>query len=380
MSKQKSRKQPISQYDNPFGPRLFAPDLDGSAYKEFYKYRRLPDVQEDPHEHVKARAPDADPKRRRDLENAVKQLTPSDATSAKKRRITQKRTMASIFREFEAREFDGPGDWIYYKSFKDNLREVLADFLNHQTAGHLLDNRVLVPSGYQLSGRQIGGSIAIKPSGNLDQILFAALVWKSRRTLGLLWTLAEGNQHGALLHLAQTIVPFAKAVNEQAGANPKALGVWPQRLPVWPVMKSPHRDFDTDHRRLLKTLRIGAEFPFTIAEEARWTARDPIGKWAIHLCQTIEIMIVSDYAAEELSEMWKCKIDYLGSFSGKSWENWWTAAKALLTCEYADVVDILELNHTVKSPTDRRSPGRIRKRIFQALKDKFKSMAFQNKV
>jgi len=149
---------------------------------------------------------------------------------------------------------------------------------------------------------------------------------------------------------------------------------------VWPVMKSPHRDFDTEHRALLKELQVGAGFPFTITEESRWTALDPVGKWAIHLCQTIEIMIVSDYTVEELSEMWGCKIHSLGSFSGETWESWWIAAKALLVCEYVDVVQIPELNQTVSSSADRRSPGRIRKRIYQALKDKFRSMALQNKV
>ena len=91
-------------------------------------------------------------------------------------------------------------------------------------------------------------------------------------------------------------------------------------------------------------------------------------------------MIVSDYTVEELSEMWGCKIHSLGSFSGETWESWWIAAKALLVCEYVDVVQIPELNQTVSSSADRRSPGRIRKRIYQASKDKFRSMALQNKV
>ena len=52
----------------------------------------------------------------------------------------------------------------------------------------------------------------------------------------------------------------------------------------------------------------------------------------------------------------------------------------MLQDEYIDVVDIPELRDTVTSKADLRSDGRMRKRILQALKDKFKSMAGGNKL
>jgi hypothetical protein len=324
-----------------------------------------------------------DPPHQDDLQRAIEHImytmTPPDEAREKSEKQRLK-IIGKIIKEFDTRKFEGPDDWIYRKSFKDNLREDLIEFLNQHHSSHVFKNEVLAPVGYELSGQQIGGSRIINPKGNCDRILLEALTWKIRRALGLLWTLAEQNHDGALLRLAQAVVPYAKAINEKASVEPGALDDWPKTLPFWPAIKSSHRDFDTDHRALLRILQVGTAFPFTIGEEVRWTARDAIGRWAIHLAQSIEIMIVSDYTEDELSEMWECKIDRLRDFSRNTWENWWNAAKALLVHDYIDVFDIPELNKTVKSLADRKSPGRIRKRIYQALKDKFKSMASENKV
>jgi hypothetical protein len=362
-----------------YGPRLFFPDLDGLAYGDFYRYMRPHEPAEQISEHSEAKIPLVEAKLQRALDRVVKQLTPSKAEQA---RLKRERTalVRAIIKEFEAKEFDGPHDVMNRKTFKDNLRVVLLDFLERRSGVGIPKKEVFISEGFELSGGEIGGQCPIKTEDNLDQILLAALVWKSRKTLGLLWSLAEQNRTEALLKLAQIVVPFAKALNEKAICSPDVLGFWPRTLPMWPVMKSLHRDFDTDHSRLLNILQVGSQYPFTIGKEARWTARDAVGKWAIHLCQTIEIMIVSDNTVEDLSERWQCKISSLGHFSSDTWKNWWTAAKGLLACEYIDVVDIPELRKTVKSVADQKSPGRIRRRIFQSLKDKFKSMASENKV
>jgi hypothetical protein len=361
-----------------YGARLFIPDLDGEAYGEFDRYRRMFAVEEKGPEPESTKGSDVSPELQHDLPRAIDEIIRQGKASAKKHENDRRRMIAAVLRKFDRMSFEGPSDWINRKSFKDSLREVLTCFLNQ--SDFVSDGCVLIPEEFQLSGGEIGPFHAVKPEENVHRILLAALVWRARKTLGLLWTLAENTETGAPLRLAQIVVPFVKAVNEKAAANPGLVRAWSRTVPVWPVMKSPHRDFDTEHRALLKELQVGAGFPFTITEESRWTALDPVGKWAIHLCQTIEIMIVSDYTVEELSEMWGCKIHPLGSFSGETWESWWIAAKALLVCEYVDVVQIPELNQTVSSSADRRSPGRIRKRIYQALKDKFRSMALQNKV
>jgi hypothetical protein len=295
---------------------------------------------------------------------------------AAKRRI---KIVASILKQFETHSFNGPDDWIYRKSFKDNLREALLEYLSDPNGRvHFIEDSVLVAANYSLSG-QISGHYRLKPPQNIRTLLTEALVWKGRRTLGLLWTLAEQGDSKIPLRIAQIIVPFIKAINEKASMNADVLGSWPKRLPFWPVLKSPHHDFDCDHRTLLKSLQVGKHFPFTIAEESRWTARGAIGKWAIHLCKEIEIM-QDGHPVDQESEPWEHKLEILKPFSSETWQDWWEVAKGLLLHDYVDVVRIPELNETVKSSADRKSLGRIRKRIFQALKDKFKSMAWENKV
>ena len=174
-------------------------------------------------------------------------------------------------------------------------------------------------------------------------------------------------------------MPLVKSINEKVETDTKVLGRWPMGLPFWPVLKSSHHDFDCDHKSLLKSLQVGKDFPFTITEESRWTARDAIGKWAIHLCKDIEIE-QDGRPVEADSKQWEQKLLELEPFSSETWKDWWEVAKGLLSDDFIDVVDIPELNRTVKAVADRKSPGRIRKRIFQALKDKFKSMAWENKV
>jgi hypothetical protein len=200
-------------------------------------------------------------------------------------------------------------------------------------------NSILVPSGYELSGQAIGGFWLLKSKENVARLIVEALVWKSKRTLGLLWTLAEQGNGKCLLRLAQIVVPFVKAINEEAGKNVQALGGWPKSLPVWPVLKSPHHDLDCDHQRFLRLLQVGEAFPLTIADEARWTARDPVGKWAIHLCQEIEIM-QDGHPVDEESEPWEHKLEQLQPFSGATWKDWWEVARGLLLHDYVDVVEI----------------------------------------
>jgi hypothetical protein len=263
-------------------------------------------------------------------------------------------------------------------SFKDNLREVLLEYLSDPRGGvHIHEDEIMVPAEYYLSG-QSSGFRTLKATQNIPRLVTEALVWNCRRRLGCLWTFAEQGESDALLRLAQIIVPLVKAINEKISTDAQVLGCWPRSLPFWPVLKSPHKDFDSDHRRLLGALQVGDDYPFTIKEESRWTARDAIGKWAIHLCKEIEID-QECRAIDDDPAPWARKLLELKPFSSNTWEDWWIVAKGLLRLDYVDVVEIPELNGTVKASADRLSPGRIRKRILQALKEKFKSMAWENK-
>jgi hypothetical protein len=291
------------------------------------------------------------------------------------------RIAAELLKCFDACTFEGPRDWIYRRTYKDAVREVFKEFLLDRWAFWISDdgyvNVRLVDHGYRLFGR-IQFSDPILLSFDIRLLVIAALDWKSKMTLRLMRLLAEQNDSDALTKLAEITLPMVKLINEKASLDAKILGNWPASMPYWPVLKSPHHDYDCDHKLLLKSLQIGRDFPFTITEEARWTSRDAVGKWAIHLCQEIETM-QEGYYVEEDSEPWEKKLLELRPFSCETWKDWREVAKGLLQQEYIDVINIPELNASIVSSSDRRSAGVIRKRILQALKDKFKSMASENK-
>jgi hypothetical protein len=398
--------KPMSQKAKHVTTRLFSADFEMAAFLGFNAYRR-PSVEaiaekgkvkatpanpaatlrqaendgdQKKYEDAKMRSPSQnldEPSQERRLVNRLSVTPVATGIKADRKRA---KVVAKLMREFEACQFEGPSDWMFRKSFKDNLREALSDYFSETGRSvHVQGDKILLPTRYLLSGQQIGPFCYLEPANNIRKLVVEVLVWKSRRTLGLLWTLAEGGQSEALLKLAQIVVPLVKAINEKASADSSIMGCWPKDLPYWPVLKSPHHDFDCDHPTLLKSLQVGDHYPFNIAEEARWTARDAIGKWAIHLCQEIEVC-QECLAVYEDSEPWEHKLEKLRPFSSETWKDWWEIAKDLLQDEYIDVVEIPELNNTVKSKADRKSPGVIRKRILQALKDKFKSMGSENKV
>lgn len=273
--------------------------------------------------------------------------------AAKEREVRNSKVLA----QFDARDFDGPDDWVYRKTFKQVVREALVEYLS--------DTR---------SGPNRPGPDELRPG-----LAAEALSWKALRPLRHLRTLAEQGDNKALQLLAEIVIPLVKVVNERAGREPAALEYVPQRFRFWPVLKSEHPGFDEDHRNLLKKLHVGQDFPLVIAEGARWKAQDAVGQWAIHLCHNVYIM-QEGHSVEDPPKAWEKILLHLRPFSDTSWKDWWEVAKGVLQDEYIDVVDIPELRDTVTSKADLRSRGRMRKRILQALKDKFKSMAGGNKL
>jgi len=386
---------------------IFRDDLDGQDFDKFSHYKKLAVEYEKNKNQKNARAltskklselestigvinnvlsrePDTlekykqlkDPKVIRDI--AKKMI--AEGKMAKKKAIKEHAAnVSALLKKFEAIDFDGPDDWIYKKEFKDNLREALLEFISGEAAGrHWFEDKLMIPADYRLSGQQIGSREVHQPF-DVVAVLSVALFWKARRILGLLWVLSENKDPKILGQIAQIIIPFIKEINNKAIENSKVLGFWPRTLPTWPVLKSLHPDFDGDHKAILKLLKVGEKFPFPIGEEARWKASDTIGKWALHLCQEIEIMQEGHYV-DEKSDDWEQKLLTLERFSGENWQIWWEIAQGLLQKEYVDVVNIKELAATVKSKEDLKYPSRVRRRILQALRSKFKSMARVNKA
>jgi hypothetical protein len=283
------------------------------------------------------------------------------AAKSKMAAEARRRVNSHLLGQFDVEPWNGPEDWVHKRTFKQALREVLSDYLADPYS------------------RPFAGRVAVKPEEFRPSLVADSLSWKALGPLRLLRTLAEQGDNRALQLLAEIIIPLVKVVNERAGKDPKALGCMPQRYRFWPALKSEHPDFDEDHCKLLKELRVGQDFPLLVTERARWTAQDAVGRWAIHLCQEIYIM-QDGHWVDEKSKAWEVKLLALKPFSSQTWEGWWEVARGLLLDEYIDVVQIPELRDTVRGRSEPRSPGRVRKRVLQALKDKFKSMAGQNKI
>jgi hypothetical protein len=362
-----------------YPPRIFLNEFDSERFASFNKYRRVFNETE-PQESEETI--EVSSSRQKDLDRAVNEIKRAMGSRWKQERLQIARKRAKLKRNLLAQIRNLPlaevKDFHYRTTFKQNLLDVISDFFcDPQGKLHLQAERLLVPSSYDLFGNPTGGLRSLKPD-QVEELIVEALVWRARRAMGFLWALAENGQAEALESLSQCIVPVVKALNEKAIMMPKALGQWPQALPYWPVLKSSHRDFDSDHVKLLQVLCVGEKYPLPIGHESRWTARDAIGRWAIHLCQEIEIMQTGHLVTGN-SKPWEKKMEKLQSLSAKSWKDWWFVAKGLLLHDYVDVVEVPDLNKTVRSKADRASPGRIRKRILQALRDKLKSMARENK-
>jgi hypothetical protein len=381
----------IIQKGVPYTPRLFSADLDGDAFDHFHQYwRRRAEAKTQKAEASSMLGKPAEslpPPMEKDILRRLQSIADAYSTFEASRRSAERKAarsrakvVAALLRKFDACRFDGPDDWICKKSFAEALRKILLEYFSDtRTGAQIRDNGVLVAADSDLSGSGPGGCYFTNPTREISELVIEALFWKSRKALGFLRTLAVQGDSRALQKLAKIVVPLVKLINEKASADGSVLGCYPRGLPYWPVLKSPHHDFDCDHRALLKSLQVGKDYPLTVAEEARWTARDAIGKWAIHLCQTIEIM-QEGHCVEEDSEPWEHQLLELQPFSSKTWKDWWKVAKGLLRHDFVDVVEIPELNKTVKSSADRKSVGRIRRRILAALEDKLKSMAWENKV
>lgn len=212
--------------------------------------------------------------------------------------------------------------------------------------------------------------------------------------LGLLWTIADHGEKGALLKIAKTLVPFVKALNGKLIAQPDLLGLWPQSLPSWPVTKSLHPLYDSEHESLLRELHVGDTLPMRVDGGARWKF-DTIAKWSLHLYNEINRRRGWLCDDSDLSDDLRVKLSNIKEFSSENWEAWWNLAEDLLDYGYVDLVDIPELKKWATSPKDLKisaalrvspatsekslQPGKIRSRIKNALRQKFKTLVGENK-
>ena len=293
------------------------------------------------------------------FKRVVKRLFQEGEAKAKAARKVLNRKARRLLRQFDRREEFGRLDEpLAQRSSRKVLRSALAEYLVSDYASMLVENA---------------------PANLPSKWVVDALNWKLEELVRTSLVLANRGDAGALAGLAEVVGPMVAIVNRKGLEKPSALAGLPHKMPSWPVLKSVHQDFDEDHEKVLNELEVGKGFPFVIKKESRWTARDSIGQWAIHLVAEVEMMQESRFIEED-PPSWLRTLATLKPFSGYTWQEWSNCVNEVLRREYVDVVEIPELNKAVKSKTDRKSPGRIRSRIFKSLKEKIRSLAGENKV
>ena len=237
------------------------------------------------------------------------------------------------------------------------MREAVADFLVSDYAAELMKSPPEV-----LPARWVVG----------------ALSWKLELMAHMVVRLVERGDEYAIVALARVVGPMVKAMNRVARTQPESLRGVPHQVPHWPVLKSLHSEFDDDHEGLLELLEVGKGLPFTLGREARWKANDAVGRWVLYLVTQIEALHDS-LLLDSDADWFKAAVG-LDELSAENWEQWWSIMQGMLRDEYVDVIEIPVLNDTVTSRTDRKSPGRIRARIYKNLKERLRSLAGLNKV
>ena len=277
----------------------------------------------------------------------------------------------------------------------NEIQAIVSEFLIEQTffmptLGDSSGGKLFLRRDLPTAGAKGGMDIFSLSQTNIPAIVNDALYLKARKILGLLWELSDAGDNGALLKIAKTLLPNISALNKKLSVQPDALDLWPKSLPSWPVMKSPHPSFDCDHVDLLKNLKVGEGFPMRFDKGARWE-NNLITKWAIHLIEEIEYCRgwLCDYP--DLPDTVREQLSKLQKLSLETWLAWWDAAKELLEHCYVDLATIPELQNWSISPKarsknmdvrrgtakskDEMKPGKIRARINEALKQKFKTLA-----
>ena len=308
--------------------------------------------------------------------------------------------LSILFREMESSLYCGKLKLDGQCLIIGNIQEVVSDFILNRTflmptQGDPFGKRIWLNPDYSESKVKGGGEVVSLAIDDLPAIVNTALFYKIRKTLGLLWTLTERGDNGALLRIAKTLVPNINALNNKLKVNPESLGKWPQKMPAWPVMIFLHKKFKSNPTLFLKEIRVGEALPFRFDENARWE-RNIITRLAFHLYEKANGYRF--WAGSEdcnLPNPLQKKLSELKTFSSDTWKAWWKVVNDMLEYEYDDLAINPELQAWVNSCKDRearaetgrsratsfhqKSPSQIRKFIYRALKEKFYGLTIKNR-
>jgi hypothetical protein len=309
--------------------------------------------------------------------------------------------LSIFFREMESSLYCGKLKLDGQGLITGNIQEVVTDFIMKETflmptLGDYFGKRIWLNRDYSESKVKGGSEMVSLSIDDLPAIVNTALFYKIRKTLGLLWTLTELGDNGALLKIAKTLIPNINALNNKMNANPESLGKWPQQMPAWPVMVFLHKEYKSDPTHFLKKIHVGKALPFRFDENARWE-KNIITTLAFRLYEKVNGY--RSWAGSEdcdLPNPLQKRLSELQAFSSDTWQAWWEVTKEVLEYEYDDLAIIPELQAWANSDKDRgaraetgrsratsyhqKPPSQIRKFIYRALKEKFGSLAGANKL
>lgn len=267
--------------------------------------------------------------------------------------------ISTLFKEMDSSAYCGKLKLDSQSLVVGNIQKVVADFIMNETffmpsMGDPYGERLWLKKDFSESKVKDGKELVSLSIDDLPAIVNTALFLRIRKTLGLLWTLAESGDNGALLKIAKTLVPNIRALNNKLNANPDSLGKWPQKMPAWPVMIFLHKQYSYDPAILLKKLHVGEALPFRFDAGARWS-RNLITRLAFHLYETINGYRVWAGGEDcDLPNTLQKKLSELQTFSPDTWKAWWEVTKDVLEYEYVDLAIIPELQAWVKSGKARK--------------------------
>ena len=138
--------------------------------------------------------------------------------------------------------------------------------------------------------------------------------------------------------------------------------------------------------KLLNELQQGEDCPIKIAG-GRWNPKDTLGKIALETFDHFEAIRVSQklFAITHSSKFWG-RICGLSDFGSTTWPDWAELANTYVKKNHSSAKLIESLNGLVDKSKSKRDKtwsklrrNRINPEVFNKLKDRFRSMAGENK-
>jgi hypothetical protein len=140
----------------------------------------------------------------------------------------------------------------------------------------------------------------------------------------------------------------------------------------WPILKAPKPAWSDDQKEVFKRLKVGSDYPFLNDPGARAKHHDLAGRIATQLWGHVKFarmypgLCDADWASNAIG---------LPVFTKEKAAEWWRVAKPALLEGYPQPETDATLRQLVTAKSKRKSPGRMRSRILQVLKQRFESLA-----